>query len=97
MEGKNNFFGSNDTFLTVVAFINKSIFLQNYKPFSKQIRDIELSSMSPDEFASNGNIALSKSEGEFDQYEKYPLDILLAPNEKLPNRVDPLKKEVSVC
>lgn len=36
----------------------------------------------------------TESNGNFDQYEKYPLHILKASSEKLPAKIDPLKKEV---
>lgn len=31
----------------------------------------------------------------FDQFEKYPINILKEPNDKLPPRINPLNKEVS--
>lgn len=33
----------------------------------------------------------------FDKYDKYPLHILKAPNDKLPSKINPLNKEVSNC
>ncbi|XP_045472263.1 advillin isoform X1 [Harmonia axyridis] len=69
-------------------------FWKHYKSFSRLIRDIESSSKGNGEHKSNGYIVLSKTECEFDQYDKYPLEILLVPNEKLPSRVDPLRKEL---
>ncbi|XP_044752329.1 advillin isoform X2 [Coccinella septempunctata] len=68
-------------------------FWKHYKTFSRQIRDIESSHNGHDQHINNG-IGHSKVEGEFDQYDKYPLEVLLAPNENLPARVDPLKKEL---
>lgn len=32
----------------------------------------------------------------FNQYEKYPINILKEPNDKLPSRINPLTKEVSI-
>lgn len=32
----------------------------------------------------------------FDQYEKYPINILKEPNDKLPSKINPLNKEVSI-
>lgn len=32
----------------------------------------------------------------FDQYEKYPINILKEPNDKLPGKINPLSKEVSI-
>ena len=37
----------------------------------------------------------SSGHSDFDQYDKYPINILKEPNEKLPARVDPLNKEVN--
>lgn len=41
----------------------------------------------------NGN--KTESNGNFDQYEKYPLHILKASSDDLPSKIDPLKKEVT--
>lgn len=33
---------------------------------------------------------------DFDQYDKYPVNILKEPNDKLPARINPLNKEVRI-
>ncbi|KAK9879533.1 hypothetical protein WA026_006604 [Henosepilachna vigintioctopunctata] len=68
---------------------------KHYRTFSRLRRDIEITQMDNGDHKRNGIHIITKSEStEFDQYDKYPLDILLEPNDKLPARVDPLKKEL---
>lgn len=73
-------------------------FWKQYKTFSKVRQELEVKTCN---YNGNGSVnGFSKhhddlNESEFDQYEKYPFNILKEPNEKLPPRIDPLNKEVS--
>lgn len=40
------------------------------------------------------NGSMKKDESNFDRYQKYPISLLRAPTEKLPNKVDPQRREV---
>lgn len=64
---------------------------QMYRSFDQLRTKIEGKSSSNIRDKSNGALENSSN---FDQYEKYPLHILKAPSEKLPSRIDPLKKEL---
>ncbi|XP_018568811.1 advillin-like, partial [Anoplophora glabripennis] len=70
-------------------------FWKLYKTFSKIRQEIEMK---------NTNITIKESNGinhhdisghsEFDQYDKYPVNILKESNDKLPARINPLNKEL---
>ncbi|KAF5274961.1 hypothetical protein FQR65_LT04304 [Abscondita terminalis] len=65
-------------------------FWNSYKSFEQIRNEIEGKNTTEtvkEKFGSN-------TASHFDQYIKYPISILTAANDKLPNKVDPLKKEV---
>ncbi|XP_057656314.1 villin-like protein quail [Diorhabda carinulata] len=66
----------------------------NYKTFSKIRQDIEMKSPNREGNAPANGSTNNEGESEFDRYEKYPLNILKEPNDKLPPRIDPLNKEL---
>ncbi|RZC39580.1 advillin [Asbolus verrucosus] len=68
-------------------------FWKTYKSFGKKRQDIELKNTNK----TNGketNGYKKSGHSDFDQYDKYPVNILKEPNDKLPARVDPLNKEL---
>lgn len=67
-------------------------FWKSYKTFGKVRQEIELGNT--DQTICNGNIQDKSEQGDFDHYEKYPISILKEPNERLPSRINPLKKEL---
>ncbi|KAH0810615.1 hypothetical protein GEV33_012178 [Tenebrio molitor] len=66
---------------------------KGYKSFGKRRQDIELTNAKTNGKEING-YQKSSGHSDFDQYDKYPLNILKEPNDKLPARVDALNKEV---
>ncbi|XP_050509264.1 advillin isoform X1 [Diabrotica virgifera virgifera] len=71
-------------------------FWKTYKTFLKIRQEIESKTCCHNgNGTTNGYSNHSDSgDSEFDQYEKYPVNILKEPNEKLPPRIDPLNKEL---
>lgn len=66
---------------------------QYYKTFSKIRQEVEMNNT--DQKIPNGNHTNGNSgNSDFDHYEKYPINILREPNDRLPSRVDSLNKEV---
>ncbi|XP_008194361.1 advillin isoform X4 [Tribolium castaneum] len=66
---------------------------KSYKSFGKRRQDIEMKNAKMNGKEINGYQKTS-GHSDFDQYDKYPLNILKEPNDKLPARVDPLNKEL---
>ncbi|XP_063903462.1 advillin isoform X2 [Zophobas morio] len=71
---------------------NKKLW-KGYKSFGKRRQDIEMKNSKSNGKEING-YQKSSGHSDFDQYDKYPINILKEPNEKLPARVDPLNKEL---
>ncbi|CAH0556416.1 unnamed protein product [Brassicogethes aeneus] len=69
-------------------------FWKHYKSFGKIRHDIEISSNNINGKATNGYTQEKSGHSDFDQFDKYPINILKEPNEKLPARIDPLNKEL---
>ncbi|XP_050309860.1 villin-like protein quail [Anthonomus grandis grandis] len=64
-----------------------------YKTFAKMRLEIEMTNT--DVKVQNGNLTHNNSDnGDFDHYEKYPINILKEANDRLPSRVDSLNKEL---
>ncbi|XP_066138784.1 villin-1 isoform X3 [Euwallacea fornicatus] len=66
---------------------------KNYKTFTKIRLDIEMSNTDP-KVPNSHHSHSSSGNTDFDHYEKYPINILKEPNDRLPSRVDPLNKEL---
>nr|CAH7736665.1 unnamed protein product [Callosobruchus chinensis] len=74
------------TFIGLFPSWNRDLW-KTYKTFSAIRKEME---KVPSNVHSSGNPELSK----FDQFEKYPVDVLKKPNEELPAKVSPLNKEM---
>lgn len=70
-------------------------FWKSYKSFTKLRQEIEMVNADVNGSTKNGYNEKS-GHSDFDQYDKYPIDILKECNEKLPARIDPLNKEVCI-
>ncbi|XP_074029921.1 villin like protein quail isoform X3 [Leptinotarsa decemlineata] len=70
-------------------------FWKHYKTFSKVRQEVEMRNSCSNGKETNGISNHDKSyHSDFDQYDKYPVDILKGPNDKLPTRINPLNKEL---
>ncbi|KAF7268409.1 hypothetical protein GWI33_018470 [Rhynchophorus ferrugineus] len=63
-----------------------------YKTFHKLKQEIQMKNTDQD--SNNGYIQQKSGYSDFDHYEKYPIPTLREPNDRLPNKVDPLNKEL---
>ncbi|KAL1494852.1 hypothetical protein ABEB36_010371 [Hypothenemus hampei] len=63
-----------------------------YRTFSKTRQEIEMKNT--DQKIQNGQKHSTSGNSEFDHFEKYPVNILKEPNDRLPSRVNSLNKEL---
>ncbi|XP_019873520.1 advillin isoform X2 [Aethina tumida] len=66
---------------------------KHYKSFGKIRHDIEATNTN-NNGKTNGWTQEKSGHSDFDQFDKYPINILKGPNDKLPARIDPLNKEL---
>lgn len=57
--------------------------------------ELETNNSNNNGLETNGFSDVHTPHSNFDQFEKYPINILKEPNDKLPPRINPLNKEVS--
>lgn len=57
-------------------------------------QEIEMNNSTTNGIETNGFSDIYTPHSNFDQFEKYPINILKEPNDKLPPRINPLNKEV---
>lgn len=60
----------------------------------KSFMDLRMEIESSNTTLLNGTSSIKKDESNFDRYQKYPISILKGPTDKLPNKVDPQRREV---
>ncbi|KAG5887879.1 hypothetical protein JTB14_015531 [Gonioctena quinquepunctata] len=73
---------------------NKQLW-KHYKTFSKIRQEVEMKKICSNGEETNGVMSHDISDhSDFDQYDKYPINILKGPNDNLPNRINPLNKEL---